>query len=59
VHARVTRVRIYPEPFISAPYGHELVLYQLYVSAVNENLESIGSRWIHSYLEHINEASEI
>ena len=50
---------MYPEPFISAPYGHELLLYQLYVSAVNENLESIGSRWIHSYLEHINEASEI
>lgn len=36
-----------------------MVLYQLYVSAVNENLESIGSRWIYSYLEHINEASEI
>jgi len=49
---------MYPEPFISAPYGHELILYQLHVSAVNENLESIGSRWIHSYLEHINEAIE-
>ena len=33
---------MYPEPFISAPYGHELLLYQLHVSAVNENLESIG-----------------
>ena len=50
---------MYPEPFISAPYGHELLLYQLCISAVNENPELIGSRWIHSYLEHINKASEI